>query len=87
MATPQLNEELSSIVALIVDIISKEDMTITLELKNLKGVNDSTLAHLAKVAEARIRQKQTDKIRKKVLEVIRKSRNRIIVSTISISDN
>jgi hypothetical protein len=87
MATPQLNEELSTVISQIIDIVAREDMTITLELKELEAVGEKTLSHLAKVAEARIKQKQTDKIRKKILTVVKSARNRIIVSSIEIADN
>lgn len=81
-----MNNELASLIKQIVDVVSNEDMRIEITLVGRKKMIN-TLENMAAQAELKIRSKQVNDIRRKILDILKASTNRLIIATVEYWEN
>lgn len=80
-------KELLRLIIAIVDVIIAEDHEVVKEYAKWRDKPGLDLETLAKSAEYKIRVQQIQRLKKPILEMLKKSTNRMIVASIALKDN
>jgi predicted dinucleotide-utilizing enzyme len=84
--SPGIDAELTAIIIQIVDMLSEEDMRNEIALREWRNKVQS-LERMANEAELKIKIAQIRKLRKAVRDILKRSTNKLILSTIETPSN